>query len=400
MNFSYYIAKRYLFSPGGSNAINIITGIAAAGVVIAAMSLFIVLCGFAGLKYFSLEYTSYFDPDLKIFPANGKTIILTKELENKLKKVKGIAHYSKIVEERVFLDFKSKPYNLASIKGVDTAYGKVIVTDSVLVSGTWVLDNDAMVVIGNGIRRSLSIGIDDYQNILNIYVPRPGKGIPKNPSKAINRKGVISTGVYSVNEELDEKYVFASIGLARDLLDLKDNEITNIEFKLAPEASETVVRHGLQLIFGDSVVVKNRVQLNDTLYKMLNTENLIAYLILTLVAIIALFNVAGSIIMMIIDKKSNIKTLYNLGATIPGIRKIFLLQGSLMTVLGTLLGLLIGVVVILSQQQFGLLMITSHLPYPTKIETSSLITVFFTITIIGIVAALLASSRINQRLVS
>jgi lipoprotein-releasing system permease protein len=183
-------------------------------------------------------------------------------------------------------------------------------------------------------------------------------------------------------------------------LELPEDKVTHIELKLSPEANEEVVIHGLQQIFDTNVIVKNRVQLNDTLYKMLNTENLVSYLVITLIAIIALFNVAGAIIMMIIDKKSNVKTLYNVGASLPSIRKIFLFQGSLMTVLGTVLGLLLGYILIVLQQQFGLLMITPSLPYPTRITMISFVVVFFTITIIGFIASLLASSRINQKLVS
>ncbi len=400
MNFSLYIAKRYLFSPGSSNAINIITGIAAAGVVIGAMSLFIVLSGFAGLKDFSLQFSNYFDPDLKLFPTSGKTFTFTQTQKEKLTQLKGVANFSEIIEERVFLEFRDKQ-KTAYIKGVGPNYHKVIHTDSIMALGEWLKDNDFQVIAGSGISRELSMGVEQaYTNLLSIYVPKPGKGIPNDPTKAFRSEKVVNTGIYSVNEELDQKYIFGTVGLTRKLLELPENKVTHIELKLAPEATEEVVIEGLQFIFKDDVVIKNRIQLNDTLYKMLNTENLVSYLVLTLIAIIALFNVAGAIIMMIIDKKGNLKTLYNVGASLSGIRKIFLLQGSLMTVLGTLLGLFIGFVIIALQQQYGLLMITPSLPYPTRITPMSFVVVFFTITIIGFVASLLASSRINHKLVT
>ncbi|MFD2563377.1 ABC transporter permease [Aquimarina rubra] len=400
MKFSYYIAKRYLFSPGSSNAINIITGIAAAGVVIGAMSLFIVLCGFAGLKDFSLQFSSYFDPDLKLFPASGKTFAFTDSQKEKLANLEGVASFSEIIEERVFLEFKDKQ-KTGFIKGIDANYKNVIQTDSIIFAGEWLTGNDAQVVAGFGISRELGMGVEQiYTNFLNIYVPKPGKGIPKDPSKAFRKKTAVNTGIYTVNEDLDKKYIFSTIGLARDLLKIPEGFVTNIELKLSPDVDEEDIKEQLQTLFADQVIIKNRIQLNDTLYKMLNTENLASYLVITLIAIIALFNVAGAIIMMIIDKKSNIKTLYNLGATLPKIRAIFLLQGSLMTILGALLGLLLGFIVIVCQQQFGLLMITPSLPYPTKITVVSFVLVFFTITVIGIVASLLASSRINQKLVS
>ncbi len=401
MNFSYYIAKRYLFSPGSSNAINIITLIAAAGVVIGAMALFLVLSGFAGLKDFSLQFSTYFDPDLKIFPTTGKTFTIDPNQKSKLQALQGIAYFSEIVEERVVLEFQDKQ-KLSYIKGVDKNYNKVIHTDSIVVYGDWLTNNDFQVVAGNGISRELSMGVEQtYTNLLGIYVLKPGKGIlsAKDPSKAFRTQKAVNIGIYSVNEELDKKYVFATINLARKLLELPDNKVTHLELKLAPNANEEVVVKELESIFGDKIRVKNRIQLNDALYKMLNTENLVSYLVITLIAIIALFNVAGAIIMMIIDKKNNVKTLFNVGASLPSIRKIFLFQGLLMTVLGTLLGLFLGFVLIVLQQQFGLLMITASLPYPTRITTMSFVVVFLTITIIGCIASLLASSRINQKLV-
>ncbi|WP_108867767.1 ABC transporter permease [Aquimarina aquimarini] len=399
MNFSYYIARRYLFSPGSSNAINIITIIAALGVVIGAMALFLVLSGFAGLKEFSLQFSTYFDPNLKIFPSEGKTFTFTEDQKAKLAKLDGVVHFSEIVEERVFLDFRNKQ-KTAYIKGVDANYHNVIQTDSIIVYGDWLNSNDFQVVAGNGICRELSMGVEQtYTNLLSIYVPKPGKGIPNDPSKAFRTEKAVNIGIYSVNEELDKKYIFATIGLARKLLNLPLDKVTHIELKLSPQANEEELIKNLQSLFDHTVIIKNRAQLNDTLYKMLNTENLVSYLIITLIAIIALFNVAGAIIMMIIDKKSNVKTLYNVGSSLPDIRKIFLFQGSLMTVLGALLGLFFGFVVIVMQQQFGLLMITPSLTYPTKITAMSFVVVFFTITIIGFVASLLASSRINQKLV-
>ncbi|AXT57102.1 ABC transporter permease [Aquimarina sp. AD1] len=400
MKFSYYIAKRYLFSPGSSNAINIITGIAAAGVVIGAMSLFLVLCGFAGLKDFSLQFSSYFDPDLKIFPTNGKTFVFADAQKEKLTDLKSVVNFSEIVEERVFLKFKDKQ-KTGIIKGVDINYKNVIQTDSIIIHGEWLTGNDAQVVAGFGVSRELGMVVEQvYTNFLNIYVPKPGKGIPKDPSKAFRKKSAVNIGVYSVNEDLDKKYVFSTIGLARELLALPNDRVTNVELKLTPESDPESVKNDILKIFDNQVIVKDRVQLNDTLYKMLNTENLAAYLVITLIAIIALFNVAGAIIMMIIDKRKNIKTLHSVGASLQNIRKIFLFQGSLMTILGTLLGLLLGFIVITCQQQFGLLMITPTLPYPTKITLVSFLLVFFTITIIGVIASLLASGRINQKLVN
>lgn len=398
MRFSLYIAKRYLFTRSSNNAINIITGIAALGVIVGAMSLFIVLSGFSGLKDFSLQFSSIFDSDLKVYPEIGKTFILTTETEEKLKNIDGIASYSKIIEERVFLNFKGKNA-IAFIKGVDENYPKVNAIDSTLIGGEWFEQEEDVVVIGHGISSTLSLGVYDYTDLLEIFVPTPGTGQITDPTKAFQKERVMVSGVYHVNEELNYKYVFSNFTLAKNLLSLSDDEVSAVEIKLATGANENNVISNIQNILGQDILIKNRIQQNDALYKMLNTENLAVYLIFTLVLIIALFNVVGSIIMMILDKKHNIKTLFNLGATIPEIRKIFFMQGVLMTVLGGGLGILIGVCIVLLQLQFNLVMITASIAYPVKLEIVNVVVVFVTITILGVLASKIASSRVRESMV-
>ena len=219
MNFPLYIAKRYLFSKSSNNAINIITIIAAVGVVLGALSLFIVLSGFSGLKDFSLQFTNVFDSDLKVTPATGKSINLSKDQENQLKKIDEVVAYSKVIEERVFLHYKGKNH-IAYIKGVDQHYGDVNPLDSILFLSEWFEPGQNEVVIGLGTSSKLSLGILDYNDLLEIYVPRAGTGQLLDPSKAFVKKGVIVSGMYQVNEELDSKYVFSDIDFARSLLSL------------------------------------------------------------------------------------------------------------------------------------------------------------------------------------
>ncbi len=398
MRFSLYIAKRYLFTRSSNNAINIITGIAAVGVIVGAMSLFIVLSGFSGLKDFSLQFSSIFDSDLKVYPEIGKTFLLTKEAEEKLKNVDGIVSYSKIIEERVFLNFKGKNA-IAFIKGVDENYQKVNTIDSTLIGGEWFGEEENIVVIGHGISTTLSLGVYDYTDLLEIFVPTPGTGQITDPTKAFQKERVMVSGVYHVNEELNYKYVFSNFNLAKNLLSLSEDEVSAVEIKLNVGTNESNVISNIHAILGQDILIKNRIQQNDALYKMLNTENLAVYLIFTLVLIIALFNVVGSIIMMILDKKHNIKTLFNLGATIPEIRKIFFMQGVLMTVLGGGLGIVIGVSIVLLQLQFNLVMITASIAYPVKLEIVNVIVVFVTITILGVLASKIASSRVRESMV-
>lgn len=398
MNFPFYIAKRYLFSRSSTNAINIITIIAAIGVVVGAMALFIVLSGFAGLKDFSLQFANVFDSDLKIMPARGKTITFNSSSEVKLQSIEGVAAYSKIIEERVFLHFRDKN-EIAYIKGVDENYAAVNPVDSMLAFDSWFSPNEKEVVVGIGTSQKLSLGTRDYGNLLEIYVPKPYKGQSLDPSQVFNKDRVVVAGIYEINEELNSKYVFSDIDFARSLLKIDSTSVSSIELKLFEGASEKNIRSQLSALFYEDVLIKNRIQQNDALYKMLNTENIAVYLIFTLVLIIALFNVIGSIIMMILDKRKNIKTLFNIGANLKDIRCIFFLQGALMTFLGGSLGILLGVIVVWAQLRFEFINITASLPYPVKLKAINILIVFVTITTLGIVASKIASSRVREKLI-
>jgi len=398
VNFALYIAKRYLFTKSSSNAINIMTLIAASGVVIAAAALFIVLSGFAGLKEFSLGFSSFVDPDLKILPAQGKSFLLSETDSLSLKSMEGVASFSEIIEERVILEFNNKNL-LCMLKGVDDNYLNVTQMDSMITQGQWFETGSGQIVSGWGIAHNLSMGVLDYGRIPKIYVPKPGKGQISSMKGAFNTMTAVNIGVFQINEDLDNTYVFTDIVNARHLLNYETNQISAIELKLQSNADEASVRKAIQDIFGERVLVKNRAQLNDSLYKMLNTENLAVYLIFTLVIIIALFNVIGALIMMILDKKSSLHTLFNLGATTKNIKRIFFLQGSLMTILGGVIGVAIGVLLVFLQLKFELVMLTTSLPYPVTLDLMNALIVLATIVVLGVMASKIASSRISERLV-
>lgn len=399
MNFPLYIARRYLFTKSKSNAINVITIIAAVGVFAGAFSLFIVLSGFSGLRDFSLSFSNEFDPDLKAFPKEGKTFTYSEEQLEQLRQLQGISAFSKTIEERVFLDYRSKNHT-AFIKGVDNDYRKVNKIDSAVVYGTWLTDSEPQVVVGNGISQLLNVSVFNYQHLLKIMVPKPGKGqiTMTNLNNAFTTREVIVTGIYSINEELDDKFVFSNIGFARDLLNIPENEITSIEFKLAPDANAEEISQKISSIFNGKIILKTRTELNDALNKMLNSENLFVYLIFTLVLTIALFNVVGSIIVMILDKRENIKTIFSLGATPGQIKRIFFMQGMLMTTLGGIIGLIVAIVLIILQMNFELVMITPSLPYPVEMKFQNILIVLMTIFILGLIASYIAAGRSKKAL--
>ncbi|QBN19076.1 ABC transporter permease [Flavobacterium nackdongense] len=397
MNFSLYIAKRYIFSSSKNNAINIINRIASMGIIVGAMALFVVLSVFSGLKVFSLSFSNDIDPDLKISSTLGKSFLISPTQETQIKNIGGIASYSKIIEERVLFTFDGKQ-EVTYLKGVDANYNKVNAIKKTLYNGEWLQPDTYEVVAGYGIATAFSMGLLDYNNSLEVLVPKPGKGAIENPEDAFNKVTVIPVGIYAISEDLDSKYVFADLGLAQELLEYKPNQISGIELKMKKDANETVVSNSLQTIFDNKITVKNRAQLNESLYKMLNTENLAVYLIFTLVIVIALFNLIGALIMMILDKKGNLKTLLNLGTEIKDLRKIFLLQGTLLSVFGGIIGLLLGIAIVLLQQHFELIMITPTLAYPVIFSIENVLIVLATIVTLGFIASLIASSRVSKKL--
>ena len=394
-NAVLYIAKRYSFAKSSQNVINIINKVTAVVVVLGAAALFIVLAGFAGLKDFTLSFSTTFDPDLKIFPKTGKYLALAATDTLKLQQVEGIAHFTKVLEEQVFLTHNQKNH-IAYIKGVDAQYPLVNAVDSIISLGQWNI-NPPSVVVGGIIFNKLGLNLADGNSPLQIVVPKAGKGSILNDPMPYRQAFTVVGGIYQLTEDLDKKYVFSSLDQAQFLLGVKKKQVSAIEVKLAPNANEKEVTEQLLKLFQEPVIVKNRVQLNDALYRMLNTENIAVYLIFILVLIIALFNLVGAIIMMILDKKEDLQTLYALGMNEQQMRQIFFWQGTMASVLGAILGIVLGATIVLLQQHFEFVKISPTLPYPVAITALNIVIVFATIVVLGILASLVASSRVRVK---
>ncbi|RAJ14098.1 ABC transporter permease [Arenibacter echinorum] len=401
MNFPLYIAKRYLRSKSSQNAVNIINFITFLVIVIGSAALFIVLSGFAGLKTFSLSYTNMVDPDLKALPLTGKFFSVSESQDQALQQLQDVAAYSKEIEEKVYLTHDQKAH-IAYIKGIDSTFLKTTPIDSSLYFyGDWAI-NGLQGVAGQGIVNLLGLSFNNFRSPLVIRVPKPGKGLlgQRLLKDSYNETNLVISGIYQIEEELDRKYVFADLPMVQALLEKDSTQISGINFKFKDAANIPDLRQQIEAIFPGQVVLKDRRELNSTLHRMLNTENLATYLIFTLVLIIALFNVVGAIIMMILDKQQNSKTLYNLGTTIKALRKIYFVQGILVTGMGGLIGVFLGSLLIWSQLAFGWLKITPSLSYPVEYSLINVLIVLGTIIVLGIIASLIASSRINKKLIA
>lgn len=397
MNISLYIARRYLFSLSKNTSINIITGIASMSIIVGAMALFVVLSVFSGLRTFSLSFSNELDPDIKLFAQKGEYFTVQPQQLERLKKLDGIAHYSKVVEKRVMFLFDGKT-QFSFLKGIDSDFPSVSNAPTKLYNGQWLQSNTTQAVIGYGLSEKLSLGLMDYNNPFEVYVPKPGRGdLSLNPEDSFNTMLLFPVGIYAINEELDAKYVFVDLRLAQELLQINAQQVSSLEIKLSPNVNEDDMRAEIQKIF-PYTLVKNRAQLNETLYKMLNSENIAVYLIFTLVIVMALFSLAGALIMMILDKKGNLKTLYNLGVEVGSLRHIFLLQGTLLSVFGGLLGLGLGTILVVLQQKYQLIMITPSLAYPIEFHWDNLIIVFTTVVLLGFISSWIASSRVSKKI--
>ena len=347
------------------------------------------------MRTFSYSLLEVSDPDLKITAVKGKSFLYTNDVQQIIINDRSIKVISKVIEERVFLKYKDKN-EIAFIKGVEENYNLITQIDSTLHVGNWLdADYTNTAVIGYGISRKLSLGILSFGEPLQIMVPKKGKGFI-NPQKPFYTTNAQVVGIYSGTQEFENKFVFVSIQQAKNLLRYKENQITGIELKLNPNSDVDAVSEEIQEKLGPTYKVQTKEQLNELYYKVINTENFVSYLIFTLIVIIALFNVIGAIIMMIIDKKDNLRTLFNLGTTLKQVKQIFIFQGFLLTLFGMIIGLSLGTILVLIQKQFEVFMITQSLPYPVEFRITNLCIVIGTITVLGFLASKIASSRISK----
>lgn len=331
----------------------------------------------------------------------GKFFILTDKEKNELQKIEGVTSYSAEIVERVSLGFKEKNC-IAYIKGVDEDYRTVTGVDSTLYFGNWGVDEDQG-VIGIGIFNLLG-GPMGNRSPLNVITLKPGErtisGDALRSNSVLNSMDLVVSGVYAVEDGLDKKYVFAPLPKVQAFLEKDATQFSGVNFKLDTEADLDLVKKKIAAVLGNKTLVLSRQELNGTLHRMLKTENTATYLIFTLVLIIALFNVVGAIIMLILDKRENSKTLYALGTTLPQLRKIYFIQGVLVTLLGGFVGAILGCLIVLSQLVLEWWKITPTLAYPVEFQFVNIGIVLGTIIVLGLISSKIASSRISKKLLA
>ncbi len=390
MKLSLYIAKRYLFAKKSRNAINVISGISAAGVTVGTMVLIIVLSVFNGLEDMVNSLFSTFDPDLEVRINEGKVFTPDSAQLQALDGIEGIAGWSPVLEENALLRYDDKEY-IATVKGVHENYQDITGLDSAMWDGEFMLRADngrPHAVMGLGVANNLGVGLN-FINPLIIYVPER-LGSVTNPANAFVRYVIFPSGIFSVEQEYDSQYIYVPIEIMRELLMYRD-EVSALEIKFAPGAKEDQVQKDVEELCGQAYTVKNKYQQQEIFYKVMKSERLAIFFILTFILIIASFNIIGSLTMLIIEKENDIAVLRNLGAGNKLIKKIFIFEGWLISAIGAVLGLSLGFIVCWLQQELGFVKLQGDTlimdAYPVTMKAMDFIAVLATVLIIGYIAA-------------
>jgi lipoprotein-releasing system permease protein len=391
VKLSLYIAKRYLFAKKSRNAINIISSVSVAGVTIGTMALLIVLSVFNGLETLVRSIFNTFDPDLKITAAEGKTFVPDSAKLALLSKVDGVACYSLCIEENALLKYGEKQY-IAAIKGVDDNYVRVTGIDSSMWDGEFSLRSEQgrpYAVPGIGIANFLGIRVN-FVTPLMIYVPKRSAGPDLNAEDAFVRKYIFPSGIYQVEQEFDSRYVFLPIDFARELLEY-NKEASSIEIRFESGLNEGFIQKNVTRIFGKGFLVQNKYEQQEIFYKVMRSERLAIFFILTLILIIASFSIIGSLTMLIIEKERDIEILKSLGADNVLIRKIFIFEGWMISIIGAFAGIVLGFAVCWLQQTYGIVRLHSESlimnAYPVVLKVKDFIIVPATVLLIGYWAA-------------
>lgn len=400
MNTALYFAKRYLFSKKTVNAINIISGISVVGVLVSSASLIIILSFYNGLEKLIFSMYSAFTPELRIEPAKGKGFVLDSAIAGQLKSRADILTYREVLQERVLLRYDEAQY-IATIKGITIAGTVPQAMDTLLQDGHFALQHGSedYAVMGARVQGMLGVSLRDESRLIEVFSPRKGGRGSINPADDFTMRTIRPAGVLQYQQEFDDLLI-VPMEFAREVVG-EFSQVSAIEINLVPGNNVTTIQRELSTLVGDAYLVKNREQQNPTLYKIVRTEKWAVFVIIAFTGVIALFNIVGSLTMLVIDKKKDISVLMGLGANDGLIRRIFFYEGLLISLIGCVAGLVLGLLFCVSQQAFGWIrfgegenLVTDI--YPVDIRYSDFLLVFFTVFAVSALISLV-SSRLSVK---
>jgi len=403
MNLPIYIAKRYLFAKKSHNVINIISGISILGVTIGTLALIVVLSAFNGLENLVISLFDSFDSDIKISIKEGKTFNTNGFPREEIENLPSVAFYTEVLEEHGLVKYREQQY-IATIKGVEDDFIKMSGLDTMMTDGRLIFEEfgQKYAIVGQGIAYSLSLSVSDQFNPLTIYMAKPGKKISLNPQEAFSIKKIQAGGIFSIQKDFDTKYILTPISFIRDLLS-STNEVSAVEIKLIDNVDINLAKENIMELVGENYAVKDRFEQHDLLYKIMKSEKWAVFLILTFILVIAAFNSIASLTMLIMDKKKDIGILWSMGCDIQSIRKIFLLEGVLISLIGNIAGLGLGAGICYLQLRYKLIEFQGNFvadSIPVAMELQDFIYVFLTVSVIGFITSILPAGMIKPDKVS
>lgn len=405
--FPLYIARRYLFSRKSHHTINIISAISVVGVVLATTALVITLSVFNGFSDLVASFFTAFDPQLKISLVEGKTVSSKDSALSRLRSNPDIATYTEVLEDQALIVGTNRQY-VVTIKGVDDSFAEQADLSSLLYGdGEFILHADVLEYGVMGIRLASSLGLGThYEGGLPIYAPRRGERVNMaNPMQSFNKDELYSPGiVFAVNQtKYDANYILTSIQFARNLFD-QPGQVSGIELGLREGVPIRRAQANIQAQLGPRFKVENRYEQQADVFRIMQVEKFIAYLFLTFILLVASFNIIGSLSMLMIDKKADVETLRALGASNPQIGNIFLIEGWLISGLGAILGIIIGLLLCWGQQTFGWVKMGQSAgsflieAYPVSIHIADIFVIFATVLAVSIVAVWWPVRRMSRNL--
>ena len=411
MNLPYYIAKRYLISKKSHNAINVISGVSVCGIALATLALVCTLSVFNGFQELVTTFFTAFDPELKITSVSGKVFDAQDERIQSLRQLPEVEVFSESLEDNAMVQYKGRQA-MVVIKGVEDNFNQLTAIDSILYGrGDMVLHDEVVdyAIPGVDVTSSLGTGIR-FLDPLEVYAPKRGSKINvANPSTSFQTAYLHSSGlIFAVNQQkYDASYILTSLSFARDLFQY-DTEVSSIELKLKEGSNIYKVQKKISQSLGKDFQVLNRYEQQADTYRIMEVEKLISYAFLSFILLIACFNVIGSLSMLIIDKRADVVTLRNLGANDRLISKIFLLEGCMISFMGSIIGVALGLMLCFAQQEFGILSLGSGASsgafvvdaYPVSVHFSDVVLVLITVLVIGYLSVLLPVRYLSRRLLA
>ncbi|MBO4592720.1 MAG: ABC transporter permease [Bacteroidaceae bacterium] len=407
MSFPFYIARRYLFARKSHHAINIISIISVLGVAVATMALVCVLSIFNGFHQLVASLFTAFDPELKVVALKGKTFSLDQPLEQKIKQLDCIEAVTTSLEERALARYNGQQA-MVVLKGVDDNFPKTSdISQNLFGPGRFLLHADVMEFGIPGIRLAATLGMDaDYIDPLQIYTPAGGARVNLlSPDESFNMDELNSPGVvFSIGQKkYDQEYILCSLGFAQRMFE-KEGQVSSLEIKVRSGISIDEAKRRVQQAVGTNFKVIDRYEQQEDVFRIMKVEKYLAYIFLTFILFIACFNIVGSLSMLIIEKKKDVVTLRNLGATDRQIQSIFLFEGRMISLSGALMGILAGLALCFVQQQYGILKLGDKTgafiidAYPVSVNPWDIIIIFVTVVLVSFLVSWYPVRYISKRL--